>query len=74
MSQESANIITMCAFGAHSLKEVSRGQLASAAKFFLKGTEGSWCQRLTNMNLSASCHLFYEEWGGGYKCTRSRER
>ena len=39
MSQESANIIIMCAFGAHSLKEVSRGQLASAAKFFLKGTE-----------------------------------
>ena len=26
----------MCAFGAHSFKEISRSQLASAAKFFMK--------------------------------------
>lgn len=26
----------MCAFGAHSFKEISRSQLASAAKFFIK--------------------------------------
>ena len=38
MSQESAKVITMCAFGAHSFKEISRGQLASAVKYFSKGT------------------------------------
>ena len=29
----------MCAFGAHSFKEIARTQLASAAKFFLKGED-----------------------------------
>ena len=29
----------MCAFDAHHFKEISRGQLASAARFFLKGEE-----------------------------------
>lgn len=29
-------MIVMCAFGAHSFKEITRSQLASAAKFFMK--------------------------------------
>ena len=37
LSQESAKVIVMCAFGAHTFKEVARSQLTSAAKFFLKG-------------------------------------
>lgn len=34
--QGSAKVVAMCAFGAHSFKEIARTQLASAAKFFLK--------------------------------------
>ena len=37
LSQESAKVVVMCAFGAHTFKEVARSQLTSAAKFFLKG-------------------------------------
>ena len=37
LSQESAKVVEMCAFGAHTFKEVARSQLTSAAKFFLKG-------------------------------------
>ena len=36
LSQESAKVV-MCAFGAHTFKEVAHSQLTSAAKFFLKG-------------------------------------
>ena len=37
LSQESAKVVVMCAFGAHTFKEVAHSQLTSAAKFFLKG-------------------------------------
>ena len=33
--------ISMCAFGTHSFKEIARSQLASVAKFFLKGDKKS---------------------------------
>ena len=39
MSELNARTIVMCAFGAHSYKEISRSQLASAAKYFSKGEE-----------------------------------
>lgn len=39
MSEESARAIVMCAFGALSYKDISRTQLASAAKYFTKGEE-----------------------------------
>lgn len=39
MSQKSAEVIVMCAFGAHTIKEVSRSQMASAVKFFLEVAE-----------------------------------
>ena len=33
-SEESATVIVMCAFGALSVKSISRAQLVSAGKFF----------------------------------------
>ena len=34
LSQKSAEVIIMCAFGAHMIKEVTRSQMTSALKFF----------------------------------------
>ena len=42
MSLKSAEIIIMCAFGAHFIKEVSRSQLCAAAKTLLSKQE---CRR-----------------------------
>ena len=39
MSEQSARTIIMCAFGAHSYQEVSRTQLASAIRYFMKGQQ-----------------------------------
>lgn len=47
--QRSAEVVDMYAIGANQCKEISRGQLAPAAKFVLKG---SWCQRQTITRLS----------------------
>ena len=34
LTQQSATVIILCAFGVHNLKEVSRVQLQSACRFF----------------------------------------
>ena len=34
LSHKSAEVIIMCAFGAHMIKEVTRSQMTSALKFF----------------------------------------
>ena len=39
MSQKSAEVILMCAFGAHFMKEVSRSQLSAATKTLLPVNE-----------------------------------
>ena len=39
LSEDSARTIVMCAFGAHTYREVTRTQLASAIRYFTKGEE-----------------------------------
>ena len=39
LNQKSTGVVILCAFEVHSLKEVSRGQLQSAARFFAKNPE-----------------------------------
>ena len=39
LTQQSAGVVILCAFEVHHLKEVSRGQLQSATRFFTKNSE-----------------------------------
>ena len=50
-SEESAAVIVMCAFGALSVKNISRAQLASAGKFFLKGEQRKWVTKAEKQQL-----------------------
>lgn len=59
-SEESAVIIVMCAFGALSIKSVSRSQLASAGRFFLKGEQRKWITKADKqqlINVLAPCFV-----------------
>ncbi len=44
MSLKSAEVVVMCAFGAHFIKEVSRSQLCAAAKTLLPKEERRYLQ------------------------------
>ena len=59
-SEESAIIIVMCAFGALSVKSVSRTQLMSAGRFFLKGEQRKWVPKADKqqlINMLAPCFV-----------------